>query len=189
TGADRHRNGVRRSDRRGAEADSDASTRHGGRRSGCGLVSDEPRRSLCHSPGDLGKRRNDRMSQHGLKRVVVTGMSGMSPLGTEWAQVREHLRSGRNAVRIIDNWSSYDGLNTRLGCTVPEFELPAHYNRKTTRSMGRVSIMATLTSEMALRDAGLWDHPIVHSGQMGVSFGSSSGTPDAIGEFGRMITH
>lgn len=129
------------------------------------------------------------MSQHGLKRVVVTGMSGMSPLGTEWAQVREHLRSGRNAVRIIDNWSSYDGLNTRLGCTVPEFELPAHYNRKTTRSMGRVSIMATLTSEMALRDAGLWDHPIVHSGQMGVSFGSSSGTPDAIGEFGRMITH
>lgn len=124
-----------------------------------------------------------------LKRVVITGMAGLSPLGNDWSDVRRQLLSGRNAVRVMEEWNAYDGLNTRLGCTIPEFELPANYNRKTTRSMGRVALMATLVSERALRDAGLWDDPLVQSGQMGVSFGSSSGTPEAIGDFGRMISH
>lgn len=128
------------------------------------------------------------MSHH-LKRVVITGIAGLSPLGNDWETISSHLRSGRNAVRMMEEWNEYDGLNTRLGCTVADFELPAHYNRKTTRSMGRVAIMATLASERALRDAGLWENPLIQSGQMGVSFGSSSGTPDAIGDFGNMISH
>lgn len=121
------------------------------------------------------------------KRVVITGIAGFSPLGHDWKTVREHLQSGRNAVRVVDEWTHYEGLNTQLGCTVPPFELPPHYNRKTMRSMGRVALMATYASELALKDAGLWDDPFIQSGQMGVSYGSSSGTPGAIGDFGRMI--
>lgn len=47
--------------------------------------------------------------------------------------------------------------------------------------------MATRASELALADAGLLDHPLVSSGQMGIAFGSSAGTPSAIGDFGRMM--
>jgi 3-oxoacyl-[acyl-carrier-protein] synthase II len=53
--------------------------------------------------------------------------------------------------------------------------------------MGRVALMATRASELALQDAGLLEHPLLKSGQLGVSFGSSAGTPSAIGDFGRMM--
>lgn len=127
------------------------------------------------------------MSGAKKRRVVVTGIGALSPLGHDWATVRERLRSGQTAIRVLPEWAAYEGLNTQLGSTVPSFELPAHYNRKTMRSMGRVALMATRASELALEDAGLLGDPFVKSGQMGVSYGSSAGTPAAIGDFGRMM--
>lgn len=123
-----------------------------------------------------------------MRRVVVTGIGAISPLGCDWASVLAHLRSGRNAVQHIDEWDQYEGLNTRVGVPAAPFQLdPARYNRKTTRSMGRVALMAVRASEMALQQAGLLDDPVLRSGRVGVSYGSSAGTPKAIGDFGRMI--
>jgi 3-oxoacyl-[acyl-carrier-protein] synthase II len=127
------------------------------------------------------------MSGSAKKRVVVTGVGALSPLGHDWASVRSRLQEGRTAIRVIDEWKDYDGLNTQLGSTVPAFDLPAHYNRKTMRSMGRVALMGTRASELALAHAGLLGDPFVKSGYMGVSYGSSAGTPAAIGDFGRMM--
>jgi 3-oxoacyl-[acyl-carrier-protein] synthase II len=122
-----------------------------------------------------------------LKRVVVTGVGAFSPLGHTWADVLESLRGLRNAVRRMDEWDQYEGLNTRLGAPARPFTLPDHYNRKATRSMGRVALMATRASEIALEDAGLLGDPLVTSGRMGISYGSSVGSPPAIADFGRMI--
>ncbi|MBI2769168.1 MAG: beta-ketoacyl-ACP synthase [Burkholderiales bacterium] len=122
-----------------------------------------------------------------MKRVAVTGIGAISPLGHDWPTVQAQLRSVRNCVRVITEWEDYEGLNTRLGAPALPFELPAHYNRKSTRSMGRVALMATRASEMALADAGLLGDPLVRSGGMGISYGSSAGTPAAIGDFGRMM--
>lgn len=121
------------------------------------------------------------------KRVVVTGAGAISPLGHDWASVERRLRECRNAVRYLPEWDIYDGLNTRLAAPAASFELPAHYNRKTTRSMGRVAVMAVRATEVALEQAGLLDHPVLRSGRAGVSYGSSAGAHDAISEFGRML--
>jgi 3-oxoacyl-[acyl-carrier-protein] synthase II len=121
------------------------------------------------------------------RRVAVTGMAGISPLGNDWAAIRERLGQYRNAVVRMQEWEDYEGLNTRLGAPAAPFELSERYNRKTTRSMGRVALMATRATELALADAGLLEHPLMKSGDMGVSFGSSAGTPSAIGDFGRMM--
>lgn len=121
------------------------------------------------------------------RRVVVTGMAGISPTGCDWHSVRAHLLSYRNAIVGMPEWADYEGLNTRLGAPVAPFELSEKYNRKSMRSMGRVSVMATRASELALLDAGLLDTPLIRSGKMGVSYGSSAGTPSAIGDFGRMM--
>jgi 3-oxoacyl-[acyl-carrier-protein] synthase II len=121
------------------------------------------------------------------RRVVVTGMAGISPLGNDWATVRARLQSQRNAIVRMADWEGYDGLNTRLGAPAAPFELSERFNRKTQRSMGRVALLATRASELALQDAGLLEHPLLTSGRMGVSFGSSAGTPSAIGDFGRMM--
>lgn len=121
------------------------------------------------------------------KRVVVTGIGAFSPLGNDWETVRSHLLEGRTSIRTMPEWDEYEGLNTRLGSSVMPFELPPHYTRKATRSMGRVALMATLASERALTQAGLLGDPLLKSGQVGISYGSSAGTPAAIGDFGRMI--
>ena len=123
-----------------------------------------------------------------MKRVVITGVGALSPLGHDWPTVRARLREERNVVQYIREWDEYDGLNTRLGTRAAPFELPARYNRKVTRSMGRVAIMATLSAETALADAGLAGDPLVTSGNMGISYGSSIGSPAAMGDFGNMIS-
>ncbi|WP_295749381.1 beta-ketoacyl-ACP synthase [Undibacterium sp.] len=122
-----------------------------------------------------------------MRRVAVTGMAGISPLGNDWSSIRARLGEYRNAIVPMAEWADYDGLNTKLGAPAAEFALSDKYTRKTMRSMGRVALMATRASELALLDAGLLDHALLKSGQMGVAFGSSAGTPSAIGDFGRMM--
>jgi len=122
-----------------------------------------------------------------VNRVVITGVGAISPLGHDWASVQMRLREGHNAVRFMTEWDAYEGLNTRLGAPAQPFDLPAQYNRKSTRSMGRVALMATRASELALADAGLAGHPMVQDGRMGISYGSSVGSAAAMGDFARMF--
>lgn len=121
------------------------------------------------------------------RRVVVTGASAISPLGHDWPTIEAHLRSCRNAVRAMPEWDVYAGLNTKLAAPAQDFALPPNYNRKTTRSMGKVAIMSVRATEVALREAGLHEHPVLRSGRTGVAYGSSSGSHEATGEFGRML--
>ncbi|MCL1861567.1 MAG: beta-ketoacyl-ACP synthase [Proteobacteria bacterium] len=120
-------------------------------------------------------------------RVVVTGMAGISPIGNNWTDVEYALRARQNAVRHMNEWDDIVGLNTRLGVPAAPFELPEHYTRKRTRSMGRVALMACLSSEWALADAGLLGHPVLTSGRTGVSYGSSLGEPAAAIDFAQLI--
>lgn len=124
-----------------------------------------------------------------MKRVVVTGMAGITSLGSDWDSIAQAVIEKRNGIRYMTDWDVYADLNTRLAGPIPDFAPPAHFTRKKTRSMGRVSLMATAAAETALRDAGLLDHPVLHSGHAGVAFGSSTGSTDAIRDFVSMLTH
>jgi 3-oxoacyl-[acyl-carrier-protein] synthase II len=121
-----------------------------------------------------------------LKRVVVTGMAGISPIGNDWQQVSSQLKAKITGIQHMQEWDKYIGLNTRLGAPA-DFTRPAHYSRKQTRSMGRIALMATYATELALIDAGLLNDPCLKSGQMGIAYGSSAGSLDAVAEFGNML--
>ena len=121
------------------------------------------------------------------RRVVVTGIGGISALGHDWPSIASSLKAQKNSVVTMPEWDKYDGLNTRLAAPITDFEVPSHYSRKKIRSMGRVSIMATRASELALIDAGLLDDPIVTSGEMGIAYGSSTGSTDPLVAFGDML--
>ncbi|MFB2650904.1 beta-ketoacyl-ACP synthase [Shewanella mangrovisoli] len=123
------------------------------------------------------------------RRVVVTGIGGISALGHDWPSIASSLKAQKNCVVTMAEWDKYDGLNTRLAAPITDFEVPSHYSRKKIRSMGRVSIMATRASELALMDAGLLDDPIVTSGEMGIAYGSSTGSTDPLIAFGDMLKH
>jgi 3-oxoacyl-[acyl-carrier-protein] synthase II len=121
------------------------------------------------------------------RRVAVTGMAGISPIGNDWNCIRTRLGAYRNAVTRMPEWAEYDGLNTQLAAPAADFTLSERYTTKATRSMGRVALMATRASELALVDAGLIDDPLIKGGKLGIAYGSSAGTPKAICDFGKMI--
>jgi len=122
-----------------------------------------------------------------MRRVVVTGMSAITALGDDWATFKAGLEQGKNAVKVMPEWDYLDGLNTRLAAPVPHFEKPKHYKRKQVRSMGRVSLMSTRATELALEQAQLLDHPALTDGRTGISYGSSVGSTEPLVNFSRMM--
>lgn len=116
-----------------------------------------------------------------MRRVVVTGMGGVTALGNDWPTIRTALREGRTGIRaMVPDWDRFTGVNTRLAGPVMEFHPPGHWPRKKTRTMGRVATMAVSACETALIDAGLLNDPVLTSGRTGAAYGSSFGSPDAV---------
>lgn len=123
----------------------------------------------------------------GFKRVVVTGMGGISALGDDWATISDNFRNNRSGIRRMPEWDIYPDMNTRLGGPVTGFTVPAHWTRKQLRSMSPVSQFAVYAAERALADAGLLGNPDISDGRMGVASGSSIGSPQEVKVFGNML--
>lgn len=116
-----------------------------------------------------------------MRKVVVTGMGGITALGNDWPAISQALRQGRTAIRSMSpEWDRFESINTRLAAPVTDFDMPGHWPRKKTRTMGRVARMAVAASERALGDAGLLHDPILTGGRVGAAFGSSFGSPDSV---------
>ncbi|HEY9547672.1 MAG TPA: beta-ketoacyl-ACP synthase [Solimonas sp.] len=122
-----------------------------------------------------------------MKRVVVTGMAGITAIGSDWEQVERSLRANLSGVAYMSDWDRFEEINTRLGGPVKDFSLPSHYTRKVLRTMGRVSQMSVRSAELAMHDAGLIGDPEIGTGVMGVSYGSCTGSTDAVCEFGSLM--
>ena len=122
-----------------------------------------------------------------MNRVVVTGMSVITALGDDWSTFKKALVKGENAVQLMPEWSTMDGLNTQVAAPVNHFEKPAHYKRKKVRSMGRVSLLATRATELALEQAGLLESDALTDGSTGISYGSSIGSTAPLISFGHML--
>ncbi|WP_085595626.1 MULTISPECIES: beta-ketoacyl-ACP synthase [unclassified Pseudomonas] len=122
-----------------------------------------------------------------MKRVVVTGMAGITALGNDWDSLVERFAANLSGIRRMDEWDRFSELNTRLAGPIDDFQVPGHWTRKQLRSMGRVSRLAVAAAEQALADAGLLGDPSIKDGRMGVACGSSTGSTEEIKAFGNML--
>ncbi len=123
------------------------------------------------------------------RRVVITGMGSLSPIGTNWDAARDILRTGGNGFSLNEDWQKLDGLDShicgRVNRTNDQLEEgidPSHL-----RSMGRVSLLSVNAVQKALDDAEFADHPALTDGSTGVSFGSTEGSQNASWKFGDRI--
>ncbi|MHB8381501.1 MAG: beta-ketoacyl-ACP synthase [Candidatus Binataceae bacterium] len=121
------------------------------------------------------------------RRVVVTGMGGVTALGEDWPTIRTAFEAGKTGVRRMPEWDRFQNLNTRLGAPIDGFDVSRRYDRKKLRSMGPVARMAVYASERAIADAGLAGDPILKRGRMGIAYGSSFGSPDALLGFAELM--
>ena len=119
------------------------------------------------------------------RRVVVTGMGAVSPLGNGVEASFARLKVFENCVQALPELAEYKGLNTHLGCRTA-FTWPAAWTRKTTRTMGEVAQYALAATEQAVAQAGL-EEADLQSGRTGVAYGSCSGSVPPLLDFHSMI--
>jgi len=115
-----------------------------------------------------------------MKRVVITGLGCISPLGIGVDAMMQGLSEGRNAVQRMDEWTIYQGLRSLVGAPAPlenEKEIP----RQQRRSMGRMSLFAAQAAKQAELDSGL-DEEIVQGDRCGCVTGSTMGSAGSINE-------
>ncbi|ASK26928.1 beta-ketoacyl-ACP synthase [Neisseria chenwenguii] len=122
------------------------------------------------------------------RRVVVTGIGGITALGRDWDSIQTAFKQGRNAVKKMEGWTErFPDLEAQLGAPIENYAPPAHWTRKQLRSMGRVSHLAVDAAEQALTDSGLLGDERIKDGSMGVACGSSSGSTKDIRDLGELL--
>jgi 3-oxoacyl-[acyl-carrier-protein] synthase-1 len=109
-----------------------------------------------------------------MRRVAVTGMGIVSPLGNDAATVASALREGRSGLRAMPEYAEL-GLRSQVA-GAPEIDLEAAIDRKLKRFMGDAAAYAYVSMRDAIADAGLTDAQ-VRDPRTGVIAGSGGGSP------------
>ena len=121
------------------------------------------------------------------RRVVVTGIGGITAFGRDWQSIQTAFQAEKNAVKHMDWHERFPELEAQLGAPIENYAPPKHWTRKQLRSMGRVSYLCVDAAEQALTDAGLLGDESITDGRMGVACGSSSGSTKDIGDVGELL--
>ena len=117
----------------------------------------------------------------GLRRVVVTGLGTINPLGKTVEEYFSNLDKGVSGARLI---TSFDTtlFKTRFACTVEDFD-PSRYGieRKELRRIDRFAQFAMAAAATALADSGL-DLQKIDLNRAGVILGSGIGGIESLTE-------
>ena len=121
------------------------------------------------------------------RRVVITGIGCVTPIGTGVEGLWSGLKRRESAVRAIDRFDA-SPFRSRIAAQIDDFDPLAHMDRSRVRRLDRFAQLAVATSRMALDDAGL--DPAVMDGdrvavQMGSALGGMSYGEDQLARFHR----
>lgn len=98
------------------------------------------------------------MSTNGLRRVAVTGLGIVSPIGSNTAEVTESLREGRSGIVHCDVYEEM-GFRSHIH-GAPDIDLDEHIDRKLRRFMGDGAAYNYVAMQQAITDSGLTDKDI-----------------------------
>ena len=115
-----------------------------------------------------------------MRRVVISGVGAVSPLGNDVASLVAGIEEGRSAVRYMEGWDRYVGLRSLVAAPA-ELTNERAIPRKSRRSMGRMSIFAVQATEQSLGDAGLGPEAL-SSSRLGCIIGSTMGSAGSLCE-------
>jgi 3-oxoacyl-[acyl-carrier-protein] synthase II len=107
------------------------------------------------------------------RRVVVTGLGLITPIGTGVARFREGLLESRRGIRAVTRFDA-DPFRCRVAAEIPDFEPELFLTRKQARRFDRYSQLAVSAASLALQDAAL-DPAAVDRERFGVCVGSALG--------------
>jgi 3-oxoacyl-[acyl-carrier-protein] synthase II len=108
-----------------------------------------------------------------LKRVVVTGIGALTPIGNNASQYWENLLNGKSGAAPITRFDA-SNFKTQFACEVKNLDLDNFFDRKEGRKLDLFSKYALIVSDEAILDAGLNDPSLNHD-RIGVIWGSGIG--------------
>lgn len=88
------------------------------------------------------------------KRVVITGMGAVSPIGSDLEKILKNVKAGYCGIDLIENFDVTD-FKVKLGAEVEGLDPLDYITRRETRRMDQVSIFALIAGIKALEDSGL----------------------------------
>jgi len=88
------------------------------------------------------------------KRIVVTGMGAITPVGHTVQQLWEAVRNGRSGITRIIAFDPSD-LQTQIAAQVKDFDPKAHFGARSARHMDRFIQFAVFAAQDAVANAGL----------------------------------
>ena len=107
------------------------------------------------------------------RRVVITGLGMLTPLGADVASTWEGIKAGKSGIRNIDHFDT-EAFSTRFAGLVPEFDIADYLSPKDARKMDIFIQFGLVAAIQALRDAGR-DMDKEDGDRVGAAFGSGIG--------------
>lgn len=109
-----------------------------------------------------------------MKRVVITGLGIISPVGNTPDQAFEALLNNVSGISTIEGWDAIDGMNVSIAGRCSGYDAK-RIPRKDRRTMGAMAIMASICALDAIEGARLSPEAI-QSDLTGISMGSTTGS-------------
>ena len=108
-----------------------------------------------------------------LRRVVITGLGALTPIGNNIEEFWEGLKNGVSGSDWITNFNA-EKFKTKFACEVKDFDASEHFERKELRKLDPFAQYAMVATEEAFQDAG-FDLESVDKDRVGVIYTSGIG--------------
>ncbi|NND63981.1 MAG: beta-ketoacyl-[acyl-carrier-protein] synthase II, partial [Flavobacteriaceae bacterium] len=108
-----------------------------------------------------------------LKRVVVTGLGALTPIGNNISEYWDGLKNGRSGCAPITYFDT-EKFKTKFACEVKNYDPQNHFDRKEARKLDRFAQYALVSSDEAIIDAGI-DLDQIDKFRVGVIWGAGIG--------------
>lgn len=108
-----------------------------------------------------------------LKRVVITGLGALSPIGNNVAETWEAAKRGESGAAPITHFDA-SKFKTQFACEVKGYDPAAHFDRRQMRQLDLYAMYALTAADEAVKDAGLLAEGIDRD-RVGVIFAAGIG--------------
>lgn len=115
-----------------------------------------------------------------MRRVVITGMGALTPIGNNTQAYLEGLRNGKSGANLITYFDTTH-YKTRFACELKDFDPEAFIDRRELRRQDRFSVYALVVADEAIQMANL-DPARLNLDRVGVIFASGIGGMNSLEE-------
>ena len=119
------------------------------------------------------------------RRVVITGVGAVSPLGLDVQSTWENMLAGRTGAARITNYDPSD-LPTQFAAIIQDFDPSKYLGRREVRRLGRLTHLAIAATEEALAHAGI-DLSQEDPTRVGIEVGSAFGALNIVEDYACII--